>query len=53
MCGSLKQRIKRRTRVAGLFPDEASVLRLVTVILMETSEEWETGRAYLSADPSD
>lgn len=31
-----------------LFPNEASVLRLVTSILMETSEEWETGRACLS-----
>jgi transposase-like protein len=48
MCESLNLRIKRRTRVAGLFPNEASVLRLVTAILMETSEEWETGRAYLS-----
>ncbi|MFN9821667.1 MAG: transposase, partial [Akkermansiaceae bacterium] len=40
--------IKRRTRVAGLFPNEKSVLRLVTAILMETSEEWETGKAYLT-----
>lgn len=45
---SLNQQIKRRTRVAGLFPNEASVLRLVTSILMDTSEEWETGRAYLT-----
>lgn len=52
MCESLNLRIKRRTRVAGLFPNEASVLRLVTAILMETSEEWETGRAYLSTDLS-
>lgn len=42
---SLTLRIKRRTRVAGLFPNEASVLRLVTAILMESSEEWETARA--------
>jgi transposase-like protein len=48
MCESLNLRIKRRTRVAGLFPNEASVLRLVTSILMDASEEWETGRAYLS-----
>lgn len=52
MCESLNLRIKRRTRVAGLFPNEASVLRLVTAILMETSEEWETGRAYLFIDLS-
>jgi transposase-like protein len=48
---SLNLQIKRRTRVAGLFPNEASVLRLVTAILMETSEEWETGRAYLTLKP--
>jgi putative transposase len=40
--------IKRRTRVAGLFPNEASLLRLVSAILMETSEEWESDeKAYL------
>ena len=39
--------IKRRTRVAGLFPNEASLLRLVSAILMETSEEWESAdKAY-------
>jgi putative transposase len=42
--------IKRRTRVAGIFPNEASCLRLVSAILMETSEEWETGRVYLSLE---
>lgn len=47
MAESLNKEIKRRTRVAGLFPNEASVLRLVTAIAMETSEEWEIGRAYL------
>lgn len=39
--------IKRRTRVATLFPNEASLLRLVSAILMETSEDWETGKTYL------
>ncbi|MFN9821260.1 MAG: transposase, partial [Akkermansiaceae bacterium] len=48
MCENLNRQIKRRTRVAGLFPNEKSVLRLVTAILMETSEEWETGKAYLT-----
>ena len=53
MSENLNLQIKRRTRVAGLFPNEASVLRLVTAILMETSEEWETGRAYLSLTQTD
>lgn len=40
--------IRRRTRVAGIFPNEASCLRLVSALLMEISETWETGRIYLS-----
>ena len=39
--------IRRRTRVAVLFPNPASCLRLVTAILMEISEEWQTGRTYI------
>jgi putative transposase len=46
----LSQEIKRRTRVAGLFPNEASLLRLVTAVLMEISEEWETEKIYLRMD---
>jgi len=40
--------IRRRTRVATIFPNEDSCLRLVSAVLMEISEEWETGRVYLS-----
>ena len=47
MCETLNEQIKRRTKVAGLFPNTASILRLATAILMEISEEWETGKAYL------
>lgn len=40
--------IKRRTRVSGLFPNEDSLLRLVSAILMEVSEDWESAdKAYL------
>jgi transposase-like protein len=34
--------IKKRTRVVGLFPSEESLLRLVTGVLIEISETWET-----------
>ena len=50
MLERLNREIKRRTRVASLFPNEASALRLVTAVLAETSDEWETGRIYLSMD---
>lgn len=46
-CETLNTQIKRRTKVAGLFPNTDSILRLVTAILIEISEEWETGKAYL------
>lgn len=42
--------IKRRTKVAMIFPNEESILRLVSSILMETTELWETGKVYLSGD---
>ena len=45
---SINQEIRRRTRVARLFPNEASCLRLVSALLMEISEEWQTGKAYLT-----
>jgi transposase-like protein len=44
----VSQEIKRRTRVVRIFPNEESCLRLVTAVLMEISEDWETGRIYLN-----
>ena len=46
----LNREVRRRSRVAVLFPNEASCLRLVTAIVMEISDEWETGRLYLRLD---
>ena len=48
MLERLNQEIKRRTRVATLFPNEASLLRLVSAILNEQSDDWETGKVYLT-----
>src|SRR5581483_1535903 len=36
--------VRRRTRVVGIFPHEASLLRLVTAIAIDTSERWSTKR---------
>jgi putative transposase len=44
----LNQEIRRRTRVVGVFPNEASCLRLVSALAMETSDEWEAGKVYLT-----
>jgi transposase-like protein len=47
----LNREMRRRSRVAALFPNEASCLRLMTAIAMEISEEWQTtNRAYLRWD---
>ena len=48
MLERVNKEVKRRTRVATLFPNEASLLRLVTAVLMEISEDWETGKVYLN-----
>ena len=45
----LNKEIKRRARVVGIFPNEASVIRLVGMILADTNDEWVTDeRRYLS-----
>ena len=50
MLERINREIKRRTRVATLFPNEASALRLVSAVLMEISEEWETNRKYVTME---
>jgi putative transposase len=42
----INKEIRRRTRVVGVFPNEAACLRLVSALLMETSEEWQIGKHY-------
>jgi transposase-like protein len=40
----------RRTRVTMLVPNEASLLRLVSAVLAEIDEEWNTGNVYLNLE---
>jgi transposase-like protein len=47
---NLNGQIKRRTRVARLFPNVESLLRLAGAVLMEIREEWKAGRRYLPSD---
>jgi putative transposase len=44
----LNREIRRRTAVVSIFPNEAACLRLVSAVLMEYDEEWQTGRIYLT-----
>ena len=51
MVERLNREIRRRTRVSELFPNEAAPLRLVSAILMEVGEEWESAdRAHLKPE---
>lgn len=46
----LNLELKRRTRVAQIFPNESALERLVTALLMEQSELWETDKTYLNME---
>ena len=48
----VNQEIKRRTRVARIFPNPKSLLRLVTALLADISDDWESSpQTYLNMNP--
>ena len=48
----LHREVRRRARVVSIFPNKASCLRLVSAVLNEISEEWLTGRTYITFEGS-
>ena len=42
--------IKRRTKVAMIFPNKESLNRIVAAIMMEVDETWATGKRYLDME---
>ncbi|TSE31857.1 Transposase, Mutator family [Tepidimonas thermarum] len=44
----INRELRRRTRVASIFPNPDSCLRLVSAMLAELDDEWLTGKVYLN-----
>jgi transposase-like protein len=45
--GTLNTILKRRSKAVGIFPNRESCIRYACSLLMEISEDWETGRRYM------
>jgi transposase-like protein len=47
----INRELRRRTRVASIFPNAESCLRLVSALLAELDDEWMTSKVYLNLSP--
>jgi len=50
MAERTNKEIRRRTKVVGIFPNDASCLRLISAILIETNDDWIQGNVYLKKE---
>jgi transposase-like protein len=42
--------VKRRADVAGIFPNEAGIIRLISAVLFERHDDWQSQHRYMQID---
>jgi transposase-like protein len=46
----LNKEVKRRADVVGIFPSEASIIRLIGAVLLEANDEWQLQHRYMGTE---
>ena len=44
---AIRHELKRRTRIVRIFPNPASLLRLISAVLIQIDKKWTSGKTYI------